>query len=98
MAKRIRIDKSVALKSFHGVIPMETIAGINEIIDRSFDNVPLRSHSGAVVAELIRRGEEFQEPEQTLCVNARAMTAICQVTRKLERAPSSWFDDDSSDR
>jgi hypothetical protein len=75
MAKRIRIDKSVALKSFHGVIPMETIAQINEVIDHSFDNVPLRSHSGAVVAELIRRGEVFRELEQTICANARAMAA-----------------------
>ncbi|RKT21867.1 hypothetical protein B0G69_5279 [Paraburkholderia sp. RAU2J] len=62
MARRIRIDKSVALKSFHGVFPMETIAEINEVIDRSFDNVPLRSRTGPVAAELIRRGDVFREP------------------------------------
>ncbi|WP_277873563.1 hypothetical protein [Paraburkholderia sp. RAU2J] len=41
---------------------METIAEINEVIDRSFDNVPLRSRTGPVAAELIRRGDVFREP------------------------------------
>lgn len=75
MAKRIRIDKNVALKSFHGVIPMETIAEINLVIDRSFGSVPQRSQSGAIAAELIRRGDAFRQLEQSICANALAMAA-----------------------
>ena len=74
-AKRIRIEKGVALKSFHSVIPLETIAEINALIDRSFGNVPRRSQSGATVAELIRRIEAFRQLEETVCANARAMAA-----------------------
>ena len=75
VGKRVRIDKNVALKSFHGVIPMETIAEINEVIDRSFGDVPLRAQSGVIAAELIRRGEAFRQLEETVCANARAMAA-----------------------
>jgi hypothetical protein len=75
VVKRIRIDKGVALKSFHSVIPMETIAEINEVIDRWFGNVPQRSQSGAIAAELIRRGDAFRQLEETVCANAREMAA-----------------------
>ncbi|SMG56323.1 hypothetical protein SAMN06265784_108145 [Paraburkholderia susongensis] len=73
--KRIRIDKGVALKSFHDVIPLQTIAEVNEAINRSFGNVPRRSQSGAMIAEILRRGEAFRRLEQTICANARALAA-----------------------
>lgn len=74
-AKRIRIEKGVALKAFHSVIPIQTIAEINEFMDRSFGNAPKRSQSGAAVAELLRRDPAFREFEQAICANARAMAA-----------------------
>jgi hypothetical protein len=73
VVKRIRIDKSVALKSFHGVIPLETIAEINEAIDQLFGNAPQRSQSGAKLAEILRRGEVFRQLEQSICANTRAI-------------------------
>lgn len=75
MAKRIRIDKGVALKAFHGVIPMQTIAEVNEVIDRSFGSVPLRSQSGVEAAELLRCGEAFRQLEEAICANARSVAA-----------------------
>ena len=71
-AKRIRIDEGVALKSFHSVIPAETIAEINDAIDRSFGNVPQRSQSGAMVAAMLRRDDAFRQLEASICANARA--------------------------
>jgi hypothetical protein len=73
--KRIRIDKSVALKSFDDVIPLETIAEINQFIDQSFGNGPQRSHSGEKIAAILRRGQAFRELEQSICANTLAMTA-----------------------
>lgn len=75
MVKRIRIDKGVALKAFHSVIPMETIAAINEVITRSFGDTPIRSQSGEIAAEMIRRGEAFRKLEETICADARDMAA-----------------------
>jgi hypothetical protein len=75
VAQRIRIDKGVALKAFHSVIPMETIAEINEVIDRSFGKVPQRSQSGATAAALVRRVDAFRQLEERVCANARAMAA-----------------------
>jgi hypothetical protein len=71
VVKRIRIDKGVALKAFHSVIPMETIAAINEVITRSFGDTPIRSQSGEIAAEMIRRGEAFRKLEETICADAR---------------------------
>jgi hypothetical protein len=75
VAKRIRIDKGVALQSFHSVIPAEIIAEINEVIDRSFGNTPLRAQSGEIAAELIRRGDAFRQLEEAICSDARAKAA-----------------------
>ena len=75
VAKRIRIEEGVALRSFHGVIPIETIAAINEIIDRSFGDTPQRTRSGEIAAELIRRGEVFRKLEETICDEARERAA-----------------------
>jgi hypothetical protein len=72
VAKRIRIDRDVALRSFDGVIPAEKIAEINDAIDRSFGNVPQRSQSGAMVAAMLRRDDAFRQLEATICANARA--------------------------
>lgn len=74
-AKRIRIEKGVALKSYVGVIPTETIAEINEIVNRSFGTVQERAQSAATAAELIRRGEVFRQLEETICASTRAMAA-----------------------
>ncbi|WP_230413201.1 hypothetical protein [Paraburkholderia antibiotica] len=63
------------MKSFHDVIPLQTIAEINEVIDHSFGNVPQRSQSGAKIAEILRRGEAFRELEQKICANTRALVA-----------------------
>lgn len=75
VAKRIRIDKGVALQSYHSVIPVETIAAINEMIDRSFGNTPQRAQSGETAAELIRRGDAFKKLEETICADAREKAA-----------------------
>ncbi|MFL9962364.1 hypothetical protein PQR02_14930 [Paraburkholderia sediminicola] len=75
VAKRIRIDGGVALKSFHSVIPAETIAEINDAIDRSFGNVPQRSQPGATVAAMLRRDDAFRQLEATICANAREAAA-----------------------
>ncbi|APA89347.1 hypothetical protein BJG93_26740 [Paraburkholderia sprentiae WSM5005] len=71
--KRIRIDKSVAFKSFDDVIPLQTIAEINEFIDHLFGDTPQRSQSGATIAYMLRRGQAFRELEQSICANMRAM-------------------------
>src|SRR4051812_3981949 len=63
VAKRIRIDRGVALKSFRSVISAETIAEINDAIDRSFGDVPQRSQSGAMVAAMLRRDDAFRQLE-----------------------------------
>lgn len=73
--RRIRIDQTVALKSFDEVIPLETIAEINQFIDQLFDSGPERSQSGGKIAEMLRCGRSFRELEQSICANARAMAA-----------------------
>lgn len=73
--KRIRIDKTVALKSYDNVIPQETIAEINEFIDQMFGNGPQRSQCGEQIAEILRRGYTFRELERSVCANTRAMAA-----------------------
>jgi hypothetical protein len=78
--KRIRLDKSVALRSFDDVIPLETIAEINQLLDQLFANGPQRSQSGERIAEILRRGQAFRELEQSICANTRAMAADIGVT------------------
>ncbi|EDZ98844.1 hypothetical protein BH160DRAFT_5870 [Burkholderia sp. H160] len=73
--RRIRIDKSVALKSFDDVVPLDTISEINELIDQLFGNTPQRSLSGEKIAEILRRGQAFRELERSICASARAMAA-----------------------
>ncbi|SIT47230.1 conserved hypothetical protein [Paraburkholderia ribeironis] len=85
-AKRIRIEKGVALKAFHDVIPIQTIVEINKVIDRVFGDAPQRSQSCAAAAELLRRDPVFRELERTICANARAMAAIAGLT-DLPREP-----------
>lgn len=75
LARRIRIDKSVALRSFDDVIPPQTIAEINAFIDHLFSNGSQRSQSGAEIADILRRGQGFRELEQSICANARARAA-----------------------
>ncbi|MGF6965203.1 hypothetical protein OKW43_002208 [Paraburkholderia sp. WC7.3g] len=75
LSRRIRIGRNVALKSFDDVIPLETIAEINEFIDHLFGDTPERSQSGARIADLLRRGLAFRELEQAICANTRAMAA-----------------------
>jgi hypothetical protein len=85
VAKRIRIDRGVALKSFRSVISAETIAEINDAIDRSFGDVPQRSQSGAMVAAMLRRDDAFRQLEASICANARAAAARTgQTTLPLE--------------
>jgi hypothetical protein len=74
-AKRIRIEEGVALKSFNNVIPIDAIAEINEVIDRSFGSLAQRAQLSVMAAELIRRSEAFRQLEETICANTRAMAA-----------------------
>ncbi|WP_241991286.1 hypothetical protein [Paraburkholderia sp. RAU2J] len=74
-AKRIQIEKGVALKSFHNVIPLEAIAEINEAIDHSFGSLPQRAQISLMAAELLRRSEAFRQLEGTVCANTRSMAA-----------------------
>lgn len=73
--KRIRLDKSVALKSFEDVIPQETIAEINQFIDQLFGGAPQRSQPGVKIAEMLRQGQAFRDLEQSICANTRTMAA-----------------------
>ncbi|MCC8396903.1 hypothetical protein LJ656_30465 [Paraburkholderia sp. MMS20-SJTR3] len=68
------------MKSFDEVIPLETIAEINEFIDALFGNAPQRAQSGAKIAEILRRGAAFRELEQRICANTRAMAAEAGLT------------------
>jgi hypothetical protein len=73
VAKRIQIDKGVALKSFHRVIPMQVIEDINAAIDRSFGDMPDRAVSGTMIAEMLRRGDTFRQLEEAICARSRPM-------------------------
>jgi hypothetical protein len=73
VAKRIQIDKSVALKSFPHVIPMQVIEEINAAIDRSFGDTPDRAVSGTMIAEILRRGDTFRQLEEAICARSRPM-------------------------
>jgi hypothetical protein len=74
-AKRIRIEKGVALKSFNDVIPLEAIAEINEVINRSFGSLPERAQISLMAAELFRRCDAFRLLEESICTDTRAMAA-----------------------
>jgi hypothetical protein len=78
--KRIRIDETVALKSFDDVIPEETIADINQFIDQLFNGAPQRSQPGLQIAEMLRRGQAFHDLEQSICANTRTMAARIGAT------------------
>lgn len=75
VAKRIRLDESVALQSHHDVVPIQTIAEANSAIDRLFGDAPQRAQSGALIAAILRRDSRFRELEDHICANARETAA-----------------------